>query len=225
MLFLQRWTRTNRDRVAVVLTDLKLRKYIPHHSELSVVCTLVRILYQVSSTVVVVPGTFLCLYLYVYSVQTSAQQTILRLIHVLASGAKKRVEDRPIHLAPDGRWGIAFRLDVHAANTDQQLNPDAPVYPRVSPCVCGHSSVTNHHRESISHTPTADIYFYLTCIYTYRDHRCQETCQARQNMRCQGCTAECSTLKPSSVVSVKACQGKIAVCQGVKMLSPDIFAR
>ena len=27
-------------------------------------------------------------------------------------------------------------------------------------------------------------------------------------MRCQGCTAECSTLKPSSVVSVKACQGK-----------------
>ena len=38
--------------------------------------------------------------------------------------------------------------------------------------------------------------------------RCQETCQARKNMRCQGCTAECSTLKPSSVVSVKACQGK-----------------
>ena len=40
------------------------------------------------------------------------------------------------------------------------------------------------------------------------DSRCRETCQARPNMRCQGSTAECSTLKPSSVVLVKACQGK-----------------
>ena len=33
-------------------------------------------------------------------------------------------------------------------------------------------------------------------------------CQARQSMPCQRCTAECSTLKPISVVSVKAYQGK-----------------
>ena len=44
----------------------------------------------------------------------------------------------------------------------------------------------------------------------------------RQNVRCQGCRAECSTLKPSSLVSVKACQGKAAVCQGVDVLAPDI---
>ena len=28
-------------------------------------------------------------------------------------------------------------------------------------------------------------------------------------------------LKRSSLVSVKACQGKVAVCQGVKVLAPD----
>ena len=37
---------------------------------------------------------------------------------------------------------------------------------------------------------------------------CQETCQARQNMRCQGSRADCCTLKASSLMSVKACQGK-----------------
>ena len=41
-------------------------------------------------------------------------------------------------------------------------------------------------------------------------HRRQETCQARQNVPCQGCRAECSTLKPSTSESVKAaCQGKM----------------
>ena len=43
-------------------------------------------------------------------------------------------------------------------------------------------------------------------------------------MRCQGFKAACSTLIPSSSVPVKVWQAKIAVCQGVKVLSPDIFA-
>ena len=42
--------------------------------------------------------------------------------------------------------------------------------------------------------------------HAFDDQRCQETCQARQNMRCQGCRADCCTLKPSSLMSVKACQ-------------------
>ena len=33
-----------------------------------------------------------------------------------------------------------------------------------------------------------------------------------------------STLKPSNLVSVTACQGKAAVCQGAKVLPPDTFA-
>ena len=41
-----------------------------------------------------------------------------------------------------------------------------------------------------------------------------------RNVYCQGCNAECSTLEASTLVSVKACQGKVAVCQGVKVLSP-----
>ena len=54
---------------------------------------------------------------------------------------------------------------------------------------------------------------------------CQETCQDMQNACCQGSRAKYLTLKRSDgFVSVKACQGKIAVCQGVKVLSPDIFA-
>ena len=56
--------------------------------------------------------------------------------------------------------------------------------------------------------------------------RCQETCQARQNVRCQGFRAACSALIPSSSSSsmpVKACQGKIAVSQGVKVLFPGVF--
>ena len=53
------------------------------------------------------------------------------------------------------------------------------------------------------------------------DQRCQGTCQATQNMRCQGCRGERSILKPSILMSVKACQGKVAVCQGVKV---SVFA-
>ena len=51
--------------------------------------------------------------------------------------------------------------------------------------------------------------------------RCQEACHARQHVRCQGCRAGCSTLKPSKMGSVKACRVKVAVGQGVKVLSPD----
>ena len=42
-------------------------------------------------------------------------------------------------------------------------------------------------------------------------------------MRRQGCSAECSTRKPNSLVSIKACSGNVAVGQGVKTLPPDIF--
>ena len=38
-------------------------------------------------------------------------------------------------------------------------------------------------------------------------------------MRCQGWKAERSTLKPSSLVLVEVCRGKVALCQGVKLLS------
>ena len=47
---------------------------------------------------------------------------------------------------------------------------------------------------------------------------CQETCQARQNLRCQGLRAGCTTLKPNNMVSsVMIRQGKSAVCDGVKV--------
>ena len=39
----------------------------------------------------------------------------------------------------------------------------------------------------------------------------------------KGIGPKCSALKPSSLVSVTACQGKAAVCQGLKVLSPDIL--
>lgn len=55
-------------------------------------------------------------------------------------------------------------------------------------------------------------------------HIRQETRLARENVRCQGYRAECSILNPSSLMSVKANQGEIAVFWGVKGLSPDIFA-
>ena len=40
----------------------------------------------------------------------------------------------------------------------------------------------------------------------------------------EGNRAECSTVKCSSLTSVKPCQGKVAVCRGVKVLTLDIFA-
>ena len=41
----------------------------------------------------------------------------------------------------------------------------------------------------------------------------------------KGLGQKCSTLTLSSLVSVTACQGKAAVCQGLKVLPPDTFAR
>ena len=72
-------------------------------------------------------------------------------------------------------------------------------------------------------------YYYTNGIYIEVqsravDQRCQETCQATQSVRCQGRRAECSTRKLGDLLSVKACHGKIAVCQGLKVVSPDIFA-
>ena len=45
--------------------------------------------------------------------------------------------------------------------------------------------------------------------------RCQKTFQATQSVRCQRRVrgTECYALKPSSLVSVEACQGKVAVCR------------
>ena len=40
----------------------------------------------------------------------------------------------------------------------------------------------------------------------------------------KGVRLKYSTLKPSSLVSVTACRGRAAVCLGLKVLSPDIFA-
>ena len=47
---------------------------------------------------------------------------------------------------------------------------------------------------------------------------------AKQGKTCaiKGAGPKCSTLK--RLVSLTACQGKAAVCQGLKVLSPDIFA-
>ena len=48
---------------------------------------------------------------------------------------------------------------------------------------------------------------------------------SKQGKTCavEGVGPRCSTLNPSSVVSVTACQGKPAVCQGLKILFPDIL--
>ena len=56
------------------------------------------------------------------------------------------------------------------------------------------------------------------------EQRCQETGQARKMFSRQGCQANRSTLKPSSLASVEINYRKIAVGQGVKVPSPDIFA-
>ena len=45
-----------------------------------------------------------------------------------------------------------------------------------------------------------------------------ETCAVK------GVGPKCSTLKPSSLVSVTACRDNVAVCQGLKVFSPDIVA-
>ena len=64
------------------------------------------------------------------------------------------------------------------------------------------------------------VYIYMPYVQS-RDVR--RHVKQRQNVRCQVCLAECSTLKPCRLVSVEACQGKAAVCRGVNMLSLDIF--
>ena len=56
--------------------------------------------------------------------------------------------------------------------------------------------------------------------------RSRETCQATVGETCglQGVGPKWSTLKPTSLVSVTACKGKAAVCQRLKVVSPDIVA-
>ena len=63
----------------------------------------------------------------------------------------------------------------------------------------------------VQHYYTASLSEVLVCMPS-QEQRCLETCQERQSVRCQGCRANCSTLKPSSSISVKACKGKVAVC-------------
>ena len=55
--------------------------------------------------------------------------------------------------------------------------------------------------------------------------RCREICQAESKTGVvKRVGQKCSTPKPRSLVSVTACQGKTAVCQGLKVPPPDIFA-
>ena len=56
------------------------------------------------------------------------------------------------------------------------------------------------------------------------DQRCRETVSQGKPSSRQGCRTDPSTLKPSSLASVKVIFCKTAVGQGVKVLSPDIFA-
>ena len=56
------------------------------------------------------------------------------------------------------------------------------------------------------------------------DQRCQETVSQGKTSSGQGCQMDRSALKSSSLhPSVKAIYRKIAVRQGVKVRSPDIF--
>ena len=71
--------------------------------------------------------------------------------------------------------------------------------------------------------PGLTAQYFRNCHPTLPRQGCQETCQAAQNVRCQGCRAEGSTLIASISVSSKTRQGKPAVCQGVKAQSPDIL--
>ena len=70
-------------------------------------------------------------------------------------------------------------------------------------------------------------FFRLICLATHNQRR-QEACQATQNVRRRGRQVDCSrldnTYHGSRLVSVRACEGGVAVCQGEKVLSPDIFA-
>ena len=73
---------------------------------------------------------------------------------------------------------------------------------------------------------------FIWCVFIYIGRKFQEKCypcrSARQ--RCQGkkscgqgCQPDRSTLKPSSLASVKVHDWKIAVRQGVEGRSPDVF--
>ena len=48
--------------------------------------------------------------------------------------------------------------------------------------------------------------------------------QSRENIQRSRRQTDRSSLEPSSLGSVKVIFGEIAVCQGVEVLSPDIFA-
>ena len=53
--------------------------------------------------------------------------------------------------------------------------------------------------------------------------RCEETCQATQNVRCQACRADRSTLKSSTYFGVREglSRQSCCVCHGVKLVPPD----
>ena len=83
-------------------------------------------------------------------------------------------------------------------------------------------------------TSTAVVLLYDNLMYTVRLVHGGENAlpskdvgrHVKQGKTCavKGLAPKYSILKPSSLVSVTACQGKAAVCQGLKVLSPDIFA-
>ena len=62
-------------------------------------------------------------------------------------------------------------------------------------------------------------------IYIYLANKSGNMSSNTKGARCQGWRAEWTKiiLKPKRSLSVEVCQDKIAVCQGVKVLPPDIF--
>ena len=75
------------------------------------------------------------------------------------------------------------------------------------------------------HIPTSTLSYPMKARRYQQCTTFRQIChQARQNVRCKGFRAGCFALKPSSLASVKACQGNVAVCQEGKVPSPDIVA-
>ena len=80
--------------------------------------------------------------------------------------------------------------------------------------------------NNVSHLLIGQIVIWIiysrSCICLSKQ-RCQETVSQGKTSSGRGCQTDRSTLKPSSLTSVKVNDWKIAVGQGVKVPSPDIF--
>lgn len=69
-------------------------------------------------------------------------------------------------------------------------------------------------------TAVAAVLVLILQVKMFRRHLKQHKTRAVKSV---GCRTECSPLKRSSLVSVKACHGKVAFCYEVKVLSPDTY--